>query len=204
MASHGTKPSDANVPLVFPKPVSKVGDTPYAKVDSRLDAFSNRPTTSTMSRTRPPVTCSAEAASVRVGSKVSSSGIYTGSGTCGSTIGSSGRLETSLMTGVMLIAGVIVILNLVICIIITWNRRPSKEKGLLFKRPCLPNPDYTLWQTKLQQGAQTLTLWTLFAQSVLDECYGQEWPEIVLQVPDACPICPMYWPEKTEFGHTFY
>ncbi|GFW42093.1 uncharacterized protein TNCV_1905511 [Trichonephila clavipes] len=58
-ASHGPKPSDANVSHVFPKPVFKVGDTPYAKVGSRLDAFPNRSTTSTMLRTRPPVACSA-------------------------------------------------------------------------------------------------------------------------------------------------
>ncbi|GFU51565.1 hypothetical protein TNCV_81991 [Trichonephila clavipes] len=36
-----------------------VGDTPYAKVGFRLDAFPNRPTKSTMSRTRPPGTFSA-------------------------------------------------------------------------------------------------------------------------------------------------
>ncbi|GFU46977.1 hypothetical protein TNCV_813511 [Trichonephila clavipes] len=59
MAFHWPKPSDASTPRVFPKPVSKVVDTPYAKVGSCLDAFPNRPTTSTMSRTRPPVTCSA-------------------------------------------------------------------------------------------------------------------------------------------------
>ncbi|GFS86577.1 uncharacterized protein TNCV_903331 [Trichonephila clavipes] len=55
-ASHGPKLSDASVPHVFPKPVSKVGDTPYARVGSRLDAFPNCPT---MSRTRPPVACRA-------------------------------------------------------------------------------------------------------------------------------------------------
>ncbi|GFW57199.1 hypothetical protein TNCV_541151 [Trichonephila clavipes] len=58
-ASHGPKRSDASVPHVFPKPVSKVGDTLHAMVGSRLDAFSNRPTTSTRSRTRAPVACSA-------------------------------------------------------------------------------------------------------------------------------------------------
>ncbi|GFV24439.1 hypothetical protein TNCV_5024641 [Trichonephila clavipes] len=58
-ASHGPKHSDAGIPHVFPKPVSIVGDTLHAKVGSRLDAFLNRPTTSTTSRTRPPVACNA-------------------------------------------------------------------------------------------------------------------------------------------------
>ncbi|GFT18431.1 hypothetical protein TNCV_4059351 [Trichonephila clavipes] len=56
---YGPKRSDANVPHVFPKAVSQVGDTLHAKVGSRLDAFRNRPTTSTRSRTRPPVACNA-------------------------------------------------------------------------------------------------------------------------------------------------
>ncbi|GFS95411.1 hypothetical protein TNCV_409771 [Trichonephila clavipes] len=49
-----------------------------------------------------------------------------------------------------------------------------------------------------QQGATTLTLWTLLAQVVLYDCYGQKWPEIVLQVPDACLICltPMHSCQK--------
>ncbi|GFV45599.1 hypothetical protein TNCV_1213291 [Trichonephila clavipes] len=58
-ASHGPKRYDASAPHVFPKPVSMVGDTLHAKVGSCLDAFPNRPTTSTRSRTRPPVACSA-------------------------------------------------------------------------------------------------------------------------------------------------
>ncbi|GFU15980.1 uncharacterized protein TNCV_2368991 [Trichonephila clavipes] len=43
---------------VFPKPASKAGDPPCAKVGSRLDAFLNRPTTSTISRTRLRLECS--------------------------------------------------------------------------------------------------------------------------------------------------
>ncbi|GFW90102.1 hypothetical protein TNCV_3485541 [Trichonephila clavipes] len=53
------KRSDVSAPHVFPKPVSKVGNTPYAKVGSRLDTIPNYTTTSTMSITCPPVVCSA-------------------------------------------------------------------------------------------------------------------------------------------------
>ncbi|GFW87275.1 hypothetical protein TNCV_4313981 [Trichonephila clavipes] len=58
-SSQGPKRFNKSVPHVFPKPVSKVRDTIHAKVGSRLDAFTNRPSTSTRSRTRPPVACSA-------------------------------------------------------------------------------------------------------------------------------------------------
>ncbi|GFU21040.1 hypothetical protein TNCV_4895191 [Trichonephila clavipes] len=60
-------------------------------------------------------------------------------------------------------------------------------------KPNIYNLANKAWE---QHGAQTLTLWTLLAQAVLDECYGQEWPEIVFQVPNECPVCPMHWPEK--------
>ncbi|GFS47300.1 hypothetical protein TNIN_2191 [Trichonephila inaurata madagascariensis] len=77
-------------------------------------------------------------------------------------------------------------------------------------KPRLYNLANKSWE---QQGAQTLTLWlkrfhplTLLAQAVLDECYGQEWPKIVFQLPDTCPIClsPMQWPENRQCGHTFH
>ncbi|GFX14466.1 hypothetical protein TNCV_1616491 [Trichonephila clavipes] len=58
-ASHGPKLSDASIPHVFPKPISKAEYRPYTKVGSRLDTMPNRPTTSTISRTRPLVACSA-------------------------------------------------------------------------------------------------------------------------------------------------
>ncbi|GFY68927.1 hypothetical protein TNIN_497401 [Trichonephila inaurata madagascariensis] len=61
----------------------------------------------------------------------------------------------------------------------------------MFAKRRLYNLANKAWE---QQGAQTLILWTLLAQAVLDECYGQEWTEIVFQRPDACPIClsPMH------------
>ncbi|GFX55728.1 hypothetical protein TNCV_3427991 [Trichonephila clavipes] len=58
MASHWPKPFHASAARVFPKPASKVGDPPCAKGRCRLDAFPNRPTTSTISRTRLPLECS--------------------------------------------------------------------------------------------------------------------------------------------------
>ncbi|GFT40954.1 hypothetical protein TNCV_4953081 [Trichonephila clavipes] len=46
------KPFHASAARVVPKPASKVGDPPCAKEQDRLDAFPNRPTMSTISRTR--------------------------------------------------------------------------------------------------------------------------------------------------------
>ncbi|GFV19575.1 hypothetical protein TNCV_478011 [Trichonephila clavipes] len=62
---------------------------------------------------------------------------------------------------------------------------------------------YTAWK---RHGAQNLTTWTRLAQTVLDGCFGQKWPDCVFQVPDTCSIClsPMHWPEKTRCGHSFH
>ncbi|GFY05504.1 hypothetical protein TNCV_218861 [Trichonephila clavipes] len=52
MASHWPKPFHASAAHIFPKPTSKVGDPPCAKGRCSLYAFPNRPTTSTIARTR--------------------------------------------------------------------------------------------------------------------------------------------------------
>ncbi|GFS50686.1 hypothetical protein TNIN_321191 [Trichonephila inaurata madagascariensis] len=90
------------------------------------------------------------------------------------------------------------------------EREAAKGKGAFiqalwseYAKPKLYRLVYKAWR---QHGAQTLTTWTQLAEAVLDGCFGQEWPDSVFQVPDACPIClsTMHWPEKTHCGHAFH
>ncbi|GFX85866.1 hypothetical protein TNCV_2472681 [Trichonephila clavipes] len=57
-----------------------------------------------------------------------------------------------------------------------------------------------------EQGPQTLAPMVQLAQIVLDGCYGQKWPDTVLQVPDACFFCltPIHKHERTQCGHVFH
>ncbi|GFT90177.1 hypothetical protein TNCV_1347781 [Trichonephila clavipes] len=59
---------------------------------------------------------------------------------------------------------------------------------------------YKAWR---RYGARNLATFTRLAQAVLDRCFGQKWPDCVIQAPDSCSIflSTMHWLEKTQCGH---
>ncbi|GFS93430.1 hypothetical protein TNCV_2628141 [Trichonephila clavipes] len=59
----------------------------------------------------------------------------------------------------------------------------------LWTQCAIPNLYGLVYKAWRRYGAQNLTTWTRLAQAVLDECFGQKWPDSIIQVPDSCSIC---------------
>ncbi|GFX86149.1 hypothetical protein TNCV_2560311 [Trichonephila clavipes] len=84
------------------------------------------------------------------------------------------------------------------------EQEAAKGKGAflqaLWSQYAIPKLYGLVYNSWRQYGAQNLTTWTQLAQTVLDGCFVQKWPDSVFQVPDSCSIClsTMHWPEKTQ------